>query len=363
MNIPPRPPKGSPPRRAALHERSDSHTNERVSPTLRLVGNSQAQVHASSPFPTKHSHILSPKVYDGQGSALGPGLDAPNNWEPQSGTENDPEDPRNTATSYSQHPSRSARTKDAFYPPTQGTIPGSDTSTSFATMDEGFENSTSRLSDDIVHLLSISPGLESSEWRATANPSDAPRQPASKDSDGSLSSSNSTGTVIVTRNRDGRKRTSYSAFPYTARPGSSKSNQSSSTPEKPVTRDTGGRNSPVSPISPSSPVSSGHAMHQERRTSSIPLYTSLHTSSQNSLNLQYPVIRPPSASASWYVNFRNDSFFGWSLLFRLQRFFFRAMKPGWVPRSLSDPIHAFESSYARSEWSLTDCGALLNIIL
>ena len=309
MNIPPRPPKGSPPRRAALHERSDSHTNERAPPTLRLVGDPQARVHASSPFPTKPSQILSPKVYDGQGSALGPGLGAPNNWEPQSETESDHEDPRNTATSFSHRPSRNARTKDAFYTPTQRTIPGSDKSTSLATMDEGFDNSTSRLSDDIVQLPSISPGLESSEWRGTVNQSDAPRQPASKDSDGSLSSSNSTGTVIVTRNRDGRKRTSYSAFPNTARPGSSKSNQSPSTPQNPATRDTGGRNSPVSPISPSSPVSSSYAMHQERRTSSVPLYANMHTSSQNSVDLQYPVIRPPSASASWYVNSRNHSSF------------------------------------------------------
>ena len=303
MNLPPRPSKGSPPRRAALHDRSDSHTNERASPTLRIIGDPQAQVYASSPFPTKPSQILSPKVYDGQGSTVGPEVAFLNDREPRSETENDFEDPLNTAISYPQLRSGSADTKDAFYTSTQGTTPGPDTSTSFLTMDEGVDNSTSQVSDDIVHLPSISPGLESSEMYGIANPGDAPHQPVSKDSVASLSSLNSTGTVIVRKNRDGRKRASYSAFPNTARPGSSKSSLSLSTPQKPVTRDTGGRSSPVSPVSPSSPVLPGPAMPRERRMSSVPLYANLHTSSQSLVNLQYPVIRPPSASASWYVHF------------------------------------------------------------
>lgn len=172
-------------------------------------------------------------------------------------------------------------------------------------MDEGIDNDANRESDEIVQLPSISPGLESSEVYETANPRDASRQPVLKDSDGSLSSTNSTGTVIVRKTRDGRKRASYSAFPNTARPGSSKSNLSLSTPQKPVTGDTDGRDSSISPISPSSPVSFGHAMPHDRRISSVPLYAS----SQNSVNLQYPVIRPPSASASWYVHFEIIIFF------------------------------------------------------
>lgn len=314
MDFPPRPSKGSPPRRAALHERSDSHTNERASPTLRIIGDPQAQIYASSPFPTKPSQILSPKVYDGQGSSFGPRVDVSNDRGPQSETENDIRDPLNTGTSYTQFRSRSADTKDAFYTPTQGTASGPNTSTSFLAMDDCVDNDTSRVSDDIVQLPSISPGLESSETYGNANTQDASRQPVSKDSDASLSSSNSTGTVIVKRTRDGRKHASYSAFPNMVRPGSSKSNQSLSTPLKPVTRDTGGGDSPVSPISPSSPVSPGHAMPRERRISSVPLYANLHTSSQNSVNLQYPVIRPPSASASWYVYFEILPFFRLSLL-------------------------------------------------
>lgn len=304
MNLPPRPSKGSPPRRAALHERSDSHTNERAPPTLRIIGDPQAQIHASSPFPTKPSHILSPKVYDGQGSTIGPSLGVSNGREPQIETKNDIEDQLNTVTP-PQPRSGSLDTKDAFYTPMQGTIPEPDTNTSFPAMEEDIDNNDSRVSDDVVQLPSISPGLESSELYGTANPREAARQPASKDSDASLSSSNSTGTVIVKRTRDGRGRGSYSAFPNTARPGSSKSNLSLSTAPKPITRDMGGVDSPISPISPSSPVSPGYAMPQERRVSSVPMYANLHASSQNSVNLQYPVIRPPSASASWYVNFGN----------------------------------------------------------
>ena len=301
MNIPPRPSKGSPPQRAALHERSDSHTNERVSPTLRIIGDPQAQVHASSPFPTKPSQVLSPKGYNGQGLTFGPGVGASNSRQQYTVTENDHEDPLNTATLNSERQSGIAGTKDAFDIPTYGSESRPDTSTSFPRTDEGSENDTSRLSDDIVQLPSVSPGFPSSKLYGTAHQRDALRQPTSKDSDGSLSSSNSTGTVIVKRNRDGLRHASYSAFPNTARPGSSKSDLSLTTPQKAVTSDARERDVPVSPISPSSPVSSRKVMPQEGRISSVPLYADLHPSSQNSLNLQYPVIRPPSASASWYV--------------------------------------------------------------
>lgn len=302
MNIPPRPPKGSPPRRAVLHERSDSHTNERASPTLRVIGDPQAQVHTSSPFPTKPSQILSPKVYDGQPSTSGSAFGVSNDGEIQSEAESVTQGPLSTATPSSQRRSGSAGGKDAFYIPTYGTIPAPDMSSSFLTIDEGMDNDKSRTSDDIVQLPSISPGIQGSELYTIANRGDGPRQPVSKDSDGSLSSSNSTGTVIVRKNRDGPKRASYSAFPNTARPGSSKSNLSLSTLQRPVTSDTGGSDALVSPISPGSPVSPGYTVPQERRIPSIPFYANLHASSQNSVNLQYPVIRPPSVSASWYVN-------------------------------------------------------------
>ncbi len=260
-------------------------------------------------------------------------MGASNDGELQSETDNDNEDPSNTAILHLQHGSGSTDTKDAFYTPIQRIHSGPDTSTSFLAMDEGIEYDDSRLSDDIVQLPSISPGFESLSLYETANQTDVPRQPVSKDSDGSLSSSNSTGTVIVRKNRDGRKQVSYSAFPHTARPGSSKSNLSLSTPQKPIARGTGERDSPVSPISPSSPVTPGHTVPHERRNSSVPLYANLHASSQNSVNLQYPVIRPPSASASWYVNSEIILFFGWIPSFRLQSKVAGCTKPRVLPRS------------------------------
>lgn len=301
MNLPLRPSKGSPPRRAALHEQTESHTNERVLPTLRIIGDPQAQIYASSPFPTKPSQIFSPKAYDGQESTSGSAVGASKDRDAQGEKKYITGDQLSTGTPYSKIQSGSADTENAFYTPPQGTVHGSDKSTSFPAKDERIESTISRVSDDIVELPSISPGLEGAESYRMANPMDAPHQPVSKDSDASLSSSNSTGTVIVKKTRDGRKRASYSAFPNTTRPGSSKSNLSSSSPQKPVNRETSGRESPVSPISPSSPVLSGSGMPREPRVSSVPLYANLHISNPNSVNLQYPVIRPPSASASWYV--------------------------------------------------------------
>ena len=296
MNFPARPSKGSPPRRAALHERSESHTNERASPTLRIIGDPQAPIYASNPFPTKPSQLLSPKGY---GSTFGPEVGASNDQEQQNGAQNDVELSSNTTIPYPHNRSRSPDKKDAFYTPAQEPISGSDTYSSVGAMDESIDNDSRRSSDDIVQLPSISPVFDSSEMYETADQWDAPRQPATKDSDGSLSSSNSTGTVIVKKTGDGRKRASYSAFPYTARPCSSKSNTSSSTAHKPSTRESEEKESPVSPISP---ASLGHATPHERRISSVPLYANIHAPSQNSVNLQYPVIRPPSASASWYVH-------------------------------------------------------------
>ena len=298
MNIPPRSSKGSPPRRAALYERSDSHTNERAAPTLRIIGNPQAPIYASSPFPTKPSQILSPSVYNGQKSTFDPPEGAVHDKEQYGDGENDTVEPLNTATQNSPYQGTNA-TRDTFYIPVQENIPVPYTSATLPSMDDCVENDPNRLSDDIVQLPSISSQLEDSEQYGEANQVDTPRQPASKESDGSLSSSNSTGTVIVRKHRDGRKHASYSAFPNTARPGSSKSNLSLSTLQKSVPEDTSERESPISPLSPNSFFKPNDPLSHERRVSSVPPYASSHVSSQSSVNVQYPVIRPPSASASW----------------------------------------------------------------
>ena len=187
-------------------------------------------------------------------------------------------------------------TNASFYTP-QTLTPGMDTSTSFLEDEQPAEES-GRGSEDIVQLPSVPSGAQIFGPHATSNTLDTSvRQPvATKESDSSLSSSNSTGTVIVKRNRHGGKRASYSAFPGVARPSSSKSNLFLSTPQKSASKEPEERSSPVSPISPDSPEFVGPS---ERRISSVPMYANLQAASHSSLNLQYPVIRPPSASASW----------------------------------------------------------------
>ncbi|MCJ1313664.1 hypothetical protein MMC25_007343 [Agyrium rufum] len=59
MSSPTRALRRSPPRKP-LHEWSNSSLNEIPSPTLRIIGNADAKVYASSPFPSQSSHILVP---------------------------------------------------------------------------------------------------------------------------------------------------------------------------------------------------------------------------------------------------------------------------------------------------------------
>ena len=48
------------PKRQALHERTDSHTNQILSPTIRPVTDSDAKVYATRPFPTQESQVFLP---------------------------------------------------------------------------------------------------------------------------------------------------------------------------------------------------------------------------------------------------------------------------------------------------------------
>ena len=288
----------SPPKRAALHERSESHNNER---TLRLVGEPQAPHYGKAPYPTKPQHILSPNMYSGQGSAEGAESDV------SSETKSVIEDSPIVATSHNRidrpgveqnenaPTTTRSSTNASFYTP-QTLAPGMDTTTSF--LDDRPSNDSGRVSDDIVQLPSVPSRAETSRPPSTSYPYDtSSRQPvATKESDSSLSSTNSTGTVIVKKHRHGGRRASYSAFPPLARPPSSKSNLSLSTPQKAAPKDPDEQSSPVSPMSPESPVFTAPT---ERRISSVPTYPNLQAASGSPLNLQYPVIRPPSASASW----------------------------------------------------------------
>ena len=295
----------SPPKRAALHERSESQSNER---TLRLVGEPQAPIYRSI-FPTKPSQFLSPKLHGGQGSSEEARLAVSHGVTPSSETKFVAEDSPTVATSQNRKESPDIEDFDNNIPTTQGSstnasfytpqtlTPGMETITSLLEDEQPAEES-GRGSDDIVQLPSVPYRARVSGPHATSNTLDmSVRQPvATKESDSSLSSSNSTGTVIVKRNRQGGIRASYSAFPSVARPSSSKSNLSVSTLQKSASKEPEERSSPVSPISPDSPEFVGPS---ERRISSVPTYANLQAASHSSLNLQYPVIRPPSASASW----------------------------------------------------------------
>ena len=274
-----------------------------------MVGEPEAPIYGKSPYPTSPAHILSPKLYSGQGSSEGAQLAVSRGPNPSNETESLTGDLPTVATS--QYPkaspgieefdnnastSRRFSTNASFYTPHTIT-PRMDPNTSFLEDDQSPEG-TGRGSDDIVQLPSVPARAEIAKPHTTSNTTDTlARQPVvSKESDSSLSSTNSTGTVIVKKNRHGGKRASYSAFPNVARPGSSRSNLSLSTPQKSAIREPEERSSPVSPISPESPE---FDVSTERRISSVPMYANLQAASHSSLNLQYPVIRPPSASASW----------------------------------------------------------------
>ncbi|KAK4691298.1 hypothetical protein P7C71_g5667, partial [Lecanoromycetidae sp. Uapishka_2] len=302
-------PKGSPARRAALHERSDSQTNERASPTLRMVGDPQAPIYGSNPFPTKPSQILSPKGYNTvQGSTAGAEFGVSPGQNPPGETKGIIEDSSNVATvqfhkerpnseEYQHVPSPQRSSTTASFHTPQAHTPTHAT-TSLISLDQAPAD-TGRVSDDIVQLPSVPPKPEAagpfpiSHLHETRAGQPIP----SKESDSSLSSSNSTGTVIVKKNKNG-KRASYSAFPST-RPSSSKSNLSLSTPQRLAIREQIEEPSPVSPVSPITPNPLSFSTPAERRTPSAPAYGNPQEAGQSSPNLQYPVIRPPAASASW----------------------------------------------------------------
>ena len=268
MPSPPRRSRGSP--RHALHERSESQTNERISPTLRLVEDSEVPIYGESPFPTKPSQIL----------------------EPTRQYPHDPfytdrpvaeQAPSHVSAIYSQEREPSKRNIPPALPP----LPALSFSTSSTHSRPAVPAVTLR--HELRSIRPLDPPSQEIQLPAddhdntrphssSASPAEAlfaGRQPSSKDSDTSLSSANSTGTVIVRKAKDGKKRASYSAFPYANRPGSSTSNLSTPSSQNP------------------SPESS------DRHISSTSASTGLPLEASTLAKIQYPVIRAPSASGSW----------------------------------------------------------------
>ena len=300
MPSPTRPLRTSPERKA-LHERSDSSTNER---SVRMVGDPQAPSY-TTPFPTKPSQILSPKGYQRSGAGAEFGVsnrptpldETKSSIGPQAPTPSSPvrKEPRSTDNV---SPTPPSSTNASSHTP-QSPPPAVGASGGFLPVEQPLEEE-GRLSDDIVQLPSVPARAGPSGISIIDRSGTSPRQPiVEKDSDTSLSSSNSTGTVIVKKNKDGKKRASYSAFPNVIRPSSSRSNLSALTPSKPAGKDTGGPSTPDSPLSLRSPVSPAASTPTESQNSPSPVQVGVRQPGQSSSNIQYPIIRPPSASASF----------------------------------------------------------------
>ena len=311
MAFPTRPPKHSPPRRP-LHERSDSQANERASPTLRMVGEPQSPTFKTSPYPTHPSHFLLPK--NGPSRILAPQVfEDPEPATLQDSSTSDTDDDSKSPQKNSSARGTEAEDLENEYgtavrPLSMGNpLPISVPPLNFdppthpvqANMFEGMNESIddeNRISDEIVQLPSLSSQPDMQEFSFPASSSkDTPAQQAMgpKSSDASLSSSESTGTIL--RHKVRPNRASYSAFPPISRPSSSKSNSSPLTPQRSfhAPSDNG---SPVSPISPSSPIFPTPPAQQARSASAT---SQAHRAVSDTVNLQYPVVRKPSASGSW----------------------------------------------------------------
>lgn len=314
----------SPPRKP-LHERSESHTNEITSPSIRLVGEPQGNIYSSSPFPTLPSHILPPKnigrsqglvfedeeaVSDEGGPMNGPGhefLPSPDTRTIKGKDFAAVEDDYESETRFpSVEPAHSflssSPTLTAADHLTYSNAPDLEVAiASLAAMGKGIDGHE-HVSDEIVQLPSV-PGRGEAlgSHRLTHDFSRVPMQQPmpTKSSETSLSSSGSTGTVIRTRPRGQPSRGSYSAFPIANRPASSRSAGSASTPPKAVASISDEDSSPTSSRSPISPALSAFLASNPLRAPSVQSTARLQAAVESGVNVQYPVLRAPTASGSW----------------------------------------------------------------
>lgn len=303
--------------RVALHERSQSDINAVTSPSVRLVQDDDRETHiySASPFPTQPSHVLSPSHQRGllyhEDEAVS---DQINNgkafvssgenrkWKGKgkrrsiAKTRSDTLDIVSPLTfdGASSAPDHSPTITPTSSSPTKlrsSTVLGTD-------LEE-------RVSDEIIHLPSISEPLTST---CSASLPDSPTfapglldiittdRMSSKPSEESFSSSATTGTVQRSRPTDRPTRASYTAFPPSDRPSSSRSARSASAPfalSNPAVNYSDDR-------LPS--ISQGYSPPEGRRISSVPSQADIQAAIDSGANLQYPVIRPPAVSGSWADN-------------------------------------------------------------
>lgn len=331
------------PRRRPLHERSDSHTNERTSPTLRIIGDPDAQIYSSSPFPRLPSQILPPQKSRNSSHTLVYDDGVPDPEEHGSNYGHEPE-------SFVTSASRPVKSKGVVwvedyngaspqFPTTETThllppfIPASTSSSQqsqlpmrpvvgagysskeMAKPEAARRPSTAeinwyidhqRLSDEIVQLPSVSSRSESLRAHNTLQSfsrSHIPQPMPSKSSDTSLSSDGSTGTVIRTQPPANPPRGSYiSVISAEERPPSSSSNYSNParTPsnysnfapaDEEVTRISSGP--PKFPMLPSNPSPDLHG------AKAITATDHAKAAIQDAADLQYPILHAPKITGSW----------------------------------------------------------------
>ena len=311
----------SPPRKP-LHERSDSHNNERASPTLRPVGEPEAYVYSTSPFPSLPSHVLHPKCGGRQGFVFEDDEVGVSDNGSMSAPEHEIQavaplrirkakditkerDGHNGSQSRHSYHERSSFAAPAPILPnrlSQPTPKELDARHRFTSMKHP-RTSGEPIGEDVIPLPSIPRREEAlgshrfpQEFKLVPQPTtQAPI--ITKSSDSSLSSVESTGTIIRTRPQ--LSHGSYSAFPIYPRPGSSKSDSSVSVSFKPASNKSEEDIFPGSPVSPISPILSSFSSPGTRRTPSTAQTSQRYPSSQDEIRIQYPAFRSPSASGSW----------------------------------------------------------------
>ncbi|KAL8761405.1 MAG: hypothetical protein Q9184_002463 [Pyrenodesmia sp. 2 TL-2023] len=305
MTSPTRSLRRSPPRRP-LHERSGSETNER---SLSIIDQPQGSIYKNTPYPTHPSHILSPKhgsrlglapkvFEDEQGVPLPEQLPSDINSGfrvPQNKKRIDPIDPEDVENNYglSVRPLSVGSPRPIGVSPLNFNSPDNSTTTAGRGQERIDEESEPRDSDEILQLPSAPILPEGPELFVPAlEPlgTSSQQRPGAKTSDISLSSAESTGTIV--RHKVRPSRGSYSAFPSTSRPSSSKSGSSPSTPQR-------GFLSPSDDSISVSPFSATSATFPtpEIRQASAATISRPHRVVSDPVNFQFPVVRQPSASA------------------------------------------------------------------
>ncbi|KAL8700242.1 MAG: hypothetical protein Q9201_005560 [Fulgogasparrea decipioides] len=308
MPSPTRPLRRSPPRRP-LHERSESEANERSSPNSRPSGDLESSVFRHTPYPTRHSHVLSPKnaskfglgpkVFEDEQGATSRGNNASEIAYDLPGLQDKKQRGSLVLQDVENDYGASVRPLSIGNPvpiavPPLNFNPPTHPTRSSGRMEEHVDEED-RSSDEIVRLPSFStlPQLHDLLVPASTPRDVATQQPVvAKSSDASLSSSESTGTII--RHKVRPRRGSYSAFPPVARPSSSKSGSSPSTSQQAFLSSSDDGVS-VSPLSTSSATNPTPEVRQAEPMSIL----RPHRLVSDIVNIQYPVVRQPSASGSW----------------------------------------------------------------